>query len=88
MWINHGEKLKALLIFFPNTKSCSISGVIYILDYSTKSIVVFDLRAENFRIIGLGNEIRDNILNYGLIEVKGKVALLDRCECFSGRNDL
>ncbi|KAK6793923.1 hypothetical protein RDI58_007376 [Solanum bulbocastanum] len=58
------------------------------MDYSKKSIVAFDLRAENFRVTELGNDICDNIFDYDLIEVKGKIALLDCWECFTGQNDL
>ncbi|KAG5615452.1 hypothetical protein H5410_015276 [Solanum commersonii] len=60
-------------------KSFSIKGFIYMMDYSKNSIIAFDLRAENFRVIGLGNDICDKIFNYDLIEVKGKIALLDCC---------
>ncbi|KAG5568213.1 hypothetical protein H5410_064772 [Solanum commersonii] len=50
-----------------------IEGVIYMMDYSKKSIVAFNLRAGNFRVIEL---------------VKGKIALLDSWGCFTGQNDL
>lgn len=42
------------------------------MDYSKNSIIAFDLRAENFRVIWLGNDICDKIFNYDLIEVKKK----------------
>jgi len=58
------------------------------MDYSKNSIIAFDLRAENFRVIGLGNDICDKIFNYDLIDVKGKIALLDCCGSSTGRNDL
>ncbi|KAG5615432.1 hypothetical protein H5410_015256 [Solanum commersonii] len=65
-----------------------IKGFIYIMDYSKNSIIAFDFRAENFRVIGLGNDICAKIFNYDLIEVKGKIELLDCCGSFSGKNDL
>ncbi|KAG5568210.1 hypothetical protein H5410_064769 [Solanum commersonii] len=58
------------------------------MDYSKNSVIEFDLRAENFRVIGLGNDICDKIFNYDLIEVKGKIALLDCCGSFTGKYDL
>uniref|UniRef100_M1E1C3 F-box family protein n=1 Tax=Solanum tuberosum TaxID=4113 RepID=M1E1C3_SOLTU len=84
------RKIKDIINFFPcfSMKSCSIKGFIYMMDYSKNSIIAFDLRAENFRVIGLGNDICDKIFNYDLIEVKGKIALLDCCGSFTGRNDL
>ncbi|KAK4715912.1 hypothetical protein R3W88_014250 [Solanum pinnatisectum] len=69
-------------------KSCPIKEVIYMMDYLKNSIVAFDLRTENLRVIGLGNDICDNIFDYDLIEVKGKITLLDCCGYFTGRNDL
>ena len=46
------------------------------------------MRAENFRVIGLGDDICKNIFDYDLIEVNGKIALLDCWGSFTGRNDL
>ncbi|KAG5615441.1 hypothetical protein H5410_015265 [Solanum commersonii] len=69
-------------------KTCSIKGFIYMMDCSKNSIIAFNLRAENFRVIGLDNDICDKIFNYDLIEVKGKIALLDCCGSFTGKNDL
>ncbi|KAK4715911.1 hypothetical protein R3W88_014249 [Solanum pinnatisectum] len=42
------RKIKNISDFFPcfSMKGCSIKGVIYMMDYSKNSIVVFDLRAE------------------------------------------
>ncbi|KAG5590773.1 hypothetical protein H5410_041287 [Solanum commersonii] len=66
------RKIKDIINFFPcySMKICSIKGFIYILDYSKNSIVTFDLRAENFRVIGFGDDICKNIFDYDLIEVK------------------
>ncbi|KAG5615429.1 hypothetical protein H5410_015253 [Solanum commersonii] len=58
-------------------KTCSIKGFSYMIDYSKNSIVAFDLRAEKFRVIGLGDDIYKNLFDYNLIEVKEKIALLD-----------
>ncbi|KAK6793922.1 hypothetical protein RDI58_007375 [Solanum bulbocastanum] len=69
-------------------KSCSIKGFIYMMDYMKNSIIAFDLRAENFRVIGLGNDIFEKIFNYDLIEVKDKIALMDCCGSFTSENDL
>ncbi|KAG5615439.1 hypothetical protein H5410_015263 [Solanum commersonii] len=80
--IAFGSTIRSLM------KSCSIKGFIYMMDYSKNSIIAFDLRDENFRDIGLGNDICDKIFNYDLIEVKGKIALLDCCGSFTGKNDL
>ncbi|KAH0637456.1 hypothetical protein KY289_037371 [Solanum tuberosum] len=84
------REIKDSINFFPcySMKVCSIKGFIYMMDYSKNSIVAFDLRAENFRVIGLGDDIRKNIFDYDLIEVKGKIALLDCWGSFTGRNDL
>ncbi|KAK4733869.1 hypothetical protein R3W88_008130 [Solanum pinnatisectum] len=56
--------------------------------FSHNSIVAFDLRAENFRVIGLGDDIYKNLFDYDLIEVKEKIALLDCWGSFTGRNNL
>ncbi|KAG5615440.1 hypothetical protein H5410_015264 [Solanum commersonii] len=84
------RKIKDIINSFPcfSMKSFSIKGFIYMMDYSKNSIIKFDLRAENFRVIGLGKDICDKIFNYDLVEVKGKIALLDYCGSFSGKNDL
>lgn len=76
--------------FFPcfAKKSCSNKRVIYMLNFMKNLMVAFDLRCENFRIIWLGNDICEKRFNYDLIEVKGKLALLDCCGCFACRNDL
>ncbi|KAK4733871.1 hypothetical protein R3W88_008132 [Solanum pinnatisectum] len=73
------RKIKGIFDFLPSfsIKTCSIEGVIYMMDYLKKSIVAFDLRIENFRVIGLD-----------FIEVKRKIALLDCWGCFTGQNDL
>ncbi|KAG5604700.1 hypothetical protein H5410_026192 [Solanum commersonii] len=81
---NYGEKLKVSIIVSPclNVKSFSIKEVTYMMDYLKNSIVAFDLRTENLRVIELGNDICDNKFDYDLIEVKGKIGY------FTGRNDL
>ncbi|KAG5570925.1 hypothetical protein H5410_060691 [Solanum commersonii] len=73
------RKIKDIINFFPcySMKNCSIKEFIYMMDYSKNSIVAFDLRAGNFRVIGLGDDICKNIFDYDWIEVKGKIALLD-----------
>ncbi|KAG5588522.1 hypothetical protein H5410_048956 [Solanum commersonii] len=76
------REIKDIINFFPcySMKVCSIKGFIYMMDYSNNSIVAFDLSVENFKVIGLGDDICKNIFDYDLIEVKGKVALLEKFE--------
>ncbi|KAG5615433.1 hypothetical protein H5410_015257 [Solanum commersonii] len=47
------RKIEGIFDFFPcfSIKSYSIKGVVYMMDYTKKSIVAFDVRAENFRKI-------------------------------------
>lgn len=47
------------------------------MNYSKKSIVPFDIRAENSRFTELDNDICDNMFDYNLIKVMGKIAFLD-----------
>ncbi|KAG5615446.1 hypothetical protein H5410_015270 [Solanum commersonii] len=84
------RKIKDIINFFPcfSMKTCSIKGFIYMIDYSKNSIVAFDLRAEKFRVIGLGDDIYKNLFYYNLIGVKEKIALLDCWGSFTGRYDL
>ncbi|KAG5615424.1 hypothetical protein H5410_015248 [Solanum commersonii] len=84
------RKIKSIFDFFPSfsIKTCSIEGVIYMMDYLKKAIVAFDLRTENFRVIGLSDDTCKNIFDYDVIEVKRKIALLDCWGVSFGQNDL
>ncbi|XP_070014910.1 putative F-box protein At2g19630 [Nicotiana sylvestris] len=73
-------------LWFDN-KVC-IRGIIYMLDYWGKIIVAFNIKAENFRIIRLENVLYNPTSHYKLLEVKGKLVLLDYYKCFSGQKDL
>ncbi|MCD7461290.1 hypothetical protein HAX54_045827 [Datura stramonium] len=69
-----------------------IEGVIYFVgtDHDNRCIVAFNVRTENFRIISLWNDVIDVSAKnfYNLIEVEGKLAVVDRSRWNEGEMDL
>ncbi|MCD7461291.1 hypothetical protein HAX54_045828 [Datura stramonium] len=69
-----------------------IEGAIYFVGTHDKTcIVAFNVRTENFRIISLWNDVIDvptRKFNYELVEVKGKLGVVDRTRWKEGKLDL
>ncbi|XP_059288892.1 F-box protein At5g62510-like [Lycium ferocissimum] len=72
------REIKVTKRFVPYHEGACISGVyLYMVDLFTKIILAFDVKVEKLRIINLPNALNNMMNYYPLLEVKGKLAVLD-----------
>ncbi|WMV48310.1 hypothetical protein MTR67_041695 [Solanum verrucosum] len=83
------REIESTVDFIPsfNQRVC-VNGVIYMLDYKiNKAIVAFDVKGEKFRIIKLWKNFgSNNFGDYNLIEVKGKLGVVNNSKLFGEEN--